>query len=84
VLDILKAPLRVPKTPTTSADPAEAPGKTLASASPAGERMIDMLKRHEIHVLRRAKHTPEKVAKLAGVWPSSLRRVALESSGCDL
>jgi transposase len=40
--------------------------------------MIDMLKRHEIQVLRRAKHTLEEVAKLAGVSASSVQRVAAE------
>ena len=37
-----------------------------------------MLKRHEIQVLRRAKHTLEEVAKLAGVSPSSVQRVEAE------
>lgn len=40
--------------------------------------MIDMLKRHEIQVLRRAKHTLAEVAKLAGVSRSSVQRVAAE------
>jgi transposase len=40
--------------------------------------MIDMLKRHEIQVLRRAEHTLAEVAKLAGVSESSVRRVAAE------
>jgi transposase len=40
--------------------------------------MIDMLKRHEIQVLRRARHTLEEVAKLAGVSRSSVQRVAAE------
>lgn len=40
--------------------------------------MIDMLKRHEIQVLRRAKHTLAEVAKLAGVSQSSVQRVAAE------
>jgi transposase len=40
--------------------------------------MIDMLKRHEIQVLHRAKHTLEEVAKLAGVSPSSVQRVVAE------
>jgi len=37
-----------------------------------------MLKRHEIQVLRRAKHTLEEVAKLAGVSASSVQRVEAE------
>jgi transposase len=41
--------------------------------------MIDMLKRHEIQVLRRAGHTLEEVAKLAGVAPSSVQRVEAEA-----
>jgi transposase len=41
--------------------------------------MIDMLKRHEIQVLRRAGHTLEDVAKLAGVSPSSVQRVEAEA-----
>lgn len=40
--------------------------------------MIDMLKRHEIQSLRRAKHTLAEVAKLAGVSQSSVQRVAAE------
>ena len=37
--------------------------------------MINMLKRHEIQVLRRAGHTLAEVAKLAGVSQSSVQRV---------
>jgi transposase len=37
--------------------------------------MIDMLKRHEIQVLRGAGHTQDEVAKLAGVSVRSIRRV---------
>jgi hypothetical protein len=37
--------------------------------------MIDMLKRHEIQVLRRAGHTQEDVATRAGVSVRSVRRV---------
>jgi transposase len=40
--------------------------------------MIDMLKRHEIQVLRRAGHTQRDVAKLAGVSLGSVRRVEVE------
>jgi transposase len=40
--------------------------------------MIDMLKRHEIQVLRRAGHTLEEVAKLADVSQSSVQRVVAE------
>src|SRR6266852_5310690 len=44
----------------------------------AGEGMIDMLKRHEIQVLRRAGHAQLEVAKLAGVSLGSVRRVERE------
>jgi transposase len=37
--------------------------------------MIDLLKRHEIHVLRRAGHTWREVAALAGVSVGTARRV---------
>ena len=40
--------------------------------------MIDMLKRHEIQVLRRAGHAQVEVATLAGVSLGSVRRVARE------
>jgi transposase len=40
--------------------------------------MIDMLKRHEIQVLRRAGHSIAKVARLAGVSRRSVRRVVHE------
>ena len=40
--------------------------------------MIDMLKRHEIQVLRRAGHAQVEVAKLAGVSLGSVRRVGRE------
>lgn len=39
-----------------------------------------MLKRHEIQVLRRARHTLRDVAKLAGVSRSSVQRVAAEAA----
>jgi transposase len=42
--------------------------------------MIDMLKRHEIQVLRRAGHTQEEVAGLAGVSDRSVRRVEDEGA----
>ncbi len=42
--------------------------------------MIDMLKRHEIQVLRRAGHSQEEAAKLAGVSVRSIRRVEDESA----
>src|SRR5512134_1033655 len=41
--------------------------------------MIDMLKRHEIQVLRRAGHSLEEVVKLAGVSQSSVQRVEAEA-----
>lgn len=37
--------------------------------------MIDMTKRHEIHILRRAGQTLADTAKLAGASQSSLQRV---------
>jgi transposase len=40
--------------------------------------MIDMLKRHEIQVLRRAGHTLQEVVKHSGVSQSSVQRVASE------
>jgi transposase len=40
--------------------------------------MIDMLKRHEIQVLRRAGHSIARVARLAGVSRRSVRRVVAE------
>jgi transposase len=42
--------------------------------------MIDMLKRHEIQVLRRAGHTWKEVAALSGVSIGTVRRVAAEAS----
>jgi transposase len=46
--------------------------------------MIDMLKRHEIQVLRRAGHAQTEVAQLAGVSRRSVQRVDLESEVTDL
>jgi transposase len=40
--------------------------------------MIDMLKRHEIQVLRRAAHTWSEIAALSGVSEKTARRVATE------
>lgn len=40
--------------------------------------MLDMLKRHEIQVLRRAGHNASEVASLAGVSRRSIRRVEAE------
>ncbi len=42
--------------------------------------MIDMLKRHEIQVLRHAGHSQEEIAELAGVSVRSVRRVEDESA----
>lgn len=42
--------------------------------------MIDMLKRHEIQVLRRAGHAQAEVAKLAGVSKRSVERVDAEDA----
>jgi transposase len=41
--------------------------------------MIDMLKRHEIQVLRRAKHTWKEIAVLSGVSVRTVRRIAAET-----
>src|SRR5262245_4123370 len=40
--------------------------------------MIDMLKRHEIQVLRRAEHTWSEIAALGGVSEKTARRIAAE------
>src|SRR5687768_15478024 len=42
--------------------------------------MIDMLKRHQIQVLRQAGHSARQVAKLAGVDRASVRRVEAEAA----
>jgi transposase len=42
--------------------------------------MIDMLKRHQIQVLRQAGHSVRQVAKLAGVGRASVRRVEAEGA----
>ena len=42
--------------------------------------MIDMLKRHEIQVLRRADHTWNEIATLTGVSVSTAQRVAAENA----
>ena len=42
--------------------------------------MIDMLKRHEIQVLRRAAHTWSEIATLSGVSEKTARRIAAETS----
>jgi transposase len=42
--------------------------------------MIDMLKRHEIQVLRRAGHSQEETSRLAGVSVRSVRRVEDEAA----
>ena len=41
--------------------------------------MIDMLKRHEVQVLRRAGHTWKEIAALSGVSVRTVRRVAAET-----
>jgi hypothetical protein len=41
--------------------------------------MIDMLKRHEIQVLRRAEHTWSEIAALSGVSEKTARRIAAET-----
>jgi transposase len=45
--------------------------------------MIDMLKRHEIQVLRRAGHSQAEAADLAGVSVRSVRRVEAEDAVSD-
>jgi hypothetical protein len=42
--------------------------------------MIDMLKRHEIQVLRRAGHTWKEIAALSGASVRTVRRVAAEGA----
>jgi hypothetical protein len=42
--------------------------------------MIDMLKRHEIQVQRRAGHTWAQVAALSGVSIGTVRRIAAEAA----
>src|SRR5712692_7752180 len=46
----------------------------------ARERMIDMLKRHEIQVLRRAGHTWKEIAALSGSSVRTVRRIAAEAA----
>jgi transposase len=46
--------------------------------------MIDMLKRHEIQVLRRAGHSQIEIATLAGVSRRSVQRVERESAVTDI
>lgn len=41
--------------------------------------MIDMLKRHEVQVLRRAGHTWKEIAALSGVSVRTVRRIAAEA-----
>ena len=41
--------------------------------------MIDMLKRHEVQVLRRAGHTWKDIAALSGVSVRTVRRIAAET-----
>jgi transposase len=41
--------------------------------------MIDMLKRHEIQVLRRAEHTWSEIAALSGISEKTARRIAAEA-----
>ena len=46
--------------------------------------MIDMLKRHEIQVLRRAEHTWREIAALSGVSEKTARRIAKEDPISDV
>ena len=40
--------------------------------------MIEMLKRHELQVLRRAEHTYQEIATLTGVPARTVRRIAAD------
>ena len=40
--------------------------------------MLDVLKRHEVQVLRKAGHTLAEVAKISGVSEGSVRRIIAE------
>jgi hypothetical protein len=42
--------------------------------------MIDMLKRHEIQILRRAAHTWSEIAALSGVSERTARRIGAEAA----
>ena len=42
--------------------------------------MIEMLKRHEVQVLRRAGHTWKEIAALSGVSVRTVRRIAVETA----
>jgi transposase len=42
--------------------------------------MIEMLKRHEVQVLRRAGHTWKEIAALSGVSVRTVRRIAAETA----
>ena len=42
--------------------------------------MIDMIKRHEVQVLRRAGHTWKEIAALSGVSVRTVRRIAAEAT----
>jgi len=53
----------VPEILTTSAPRAGRGVERLPPSQVAGERMIDMLKRHEIQVLRRAGFTPGRLGR---------------------
>ena len=45
--------------------------------------MIEMLKRHEVQVLRRAGHTWKEIAALSGVSVRTVRRIAAETDDHD-
>jgi transposase len=65
-----KSQARPPKTASVSSlDPSSVAGS---------EVMLNKLKRHQIQVLRRAGHTLDEVAKLAGVSQKSVQRVSAE------
>ena len=43
-----------------------------------GKRMLGLLKRHEVEILLKAGHKRPEVARLTGISPSSVRRIAGE------
>ena len=45
-----------------------------------GNRMLGLLKRHEVEILLKAGHRRTEVARLTGISPGSVRRIAGEAS----
>lgn len=52
----------------------------LAMAKRQQEEMLPLLKRHEVQVLRRAGHTQEEVASIAGVSKRAVQRIERENA----